>query len=272
MLDLKSFSYSLLIHVFTCLFFYFLGTQITSLLPITDSIINAPMSSVRVDMVGLPDLTVNELKEISAIPQKEPVAAPSESKESSTPVETVKPEKADDTNNDDAIAIKESGKIKKNIKKNLAKKNESKDKSKKFLSSLSSLANQDVKTTSNLKRSLSGYVLKGNVIQKGTSSFGQSGASDPNEWISYGYEVVESIKPNWKLPYYLLKEKLMCRVRIYLDKEGTLTKWEYLSSSPNPEFNAAAVDSILKTKDFPLPNPSLLSRIARGELVIGFPL
>lgn len=198
-------------------------------------------SSVRVDVVGMPKLTVKELKELEASPSVE------SSKGESAHLDNTKSNEEESSFNSflKTYSKKETPKAKKQ---------------------------GDKKGTSLTSSNLKNLILEGNKVSQGTSLVGDSLKQEMTEYTSYIGNIPNVVRPNWKLPSYLMEKKLKCRVRIYIGSNGKLIKSEIFESSGEIEFDRRAQKAVSDVKTFPTPPKEIASRLISGDLILGFPL
>lgn len=211
-------------------------------------------SSVRIDLVAMPKLTIKELKSMGANLNKpiEKVVNKVKSKNNSK-VEFKKIKKK--VNFLDTLKQLSRKRIKKSKQKNIKKKKKSGNE----------LAGRNTNAIANL-------VLEGNKLSKGTALVGSSSALANSEFESY----VQSLKPlvnmHWKLPSYLMNKDLNCHVRIYLSETGKLLKAVIYKTSGNQAFDAKALEAVNKASPFPKLKTSFKRRGVEGDVLLGFPL
>ena len=213
-------------------------------------------SSVRVDLIAMPDMTIKELKAMGLprIGQKI--------------VETaVKPKEIVTKNPNDFQLAK---------------------KKKNFLSMMKTLAKKKAKAAKNIKSrvkknkkegSLEGIdrgrlkdlILQGNKLSKGTNITG-SGAGGTDAFSRYLGKLPSSVKPFWTLPSYLLGKNYTCRVRIFLSADGKLIKSELYETSGNKEYDGKAMLAVKQASPFPKLAEEFKDRGLSGDIVLGFPL
>ncbi len=213
-------------------------------------------SSVRVDVVGMPKFTIQELKQIQI---EKPLENPQEV--SKTVKEETKTEAEDVVKKDDLI-IEEEGKKKAS-----------------FLNLLQDYSAKKV-TVSNDKKSiknseknsnLDSLVIEGNKLSKGSSLVGDYTDLQNSEFSTYVQNIPQVIKPFWKLPSYLMEKNLRCRIKVFLSTEGKLLKLELQESSGVPEFDTRAENAI-RESTFPKPSEEVGLRLTRSGIILGFPI
>lgn len=198
-------------------------------------------SAVRVDVVGMPKLTVKELKEAV-------VEAPAKGEEKAT--EVVKEEAPKDESASFSSFLSQ-----------YSKKNVDKPKGK-------------TKGSENAidRKKLNNLVLEGNKVSQGTSLVGDSLKQEMTAYTTYVGNLPNLVRPNWKLPSYLMDKDLKCRVRVFISKTGAIIKTEIHESSGTSEFDQRALRAIKEVGSFPTPPNEIVSRLAAGDVILGFPL
>lgn len=204
-------------------------------------------SAVRVDVVAMPKLTVQELKNM------EPEAPASDVKE---------------TDPKAAVAPSES---------ETEFKSEKKVELSSLLSNLSSRKTEKAKKKKNKgpsldSKTLSALAMEGNKVSKGQSLVGDALKENQSEFASYVSGIPARVRPHWKLPSYLIEKNLKARIRIYISENGKILKTEIYESSGVDEFDRRALQSLKATGILPSPDKSIRSRLASGQVVLGFPL
>ena len=202
-------------------------------------------SAVRVDVVGLPKMTLQELKKMD-LQVKEPEA----------------PE-VEKTKNNETSKVE----FKKQAKKvDLSK----------LLKGISSTQIKKVKAKKVKKTidttALKKLVLEGNAVSKGSSATGESIEEGQKDFVSYIQSLPDKIRQNWKLPSYLIEKELQCRVRIYIASNGNILNMQIIESSGDEEYDQKALDAVKKSSPLPKPQKTILSKVANGEVILGFPL
>ena len=205
-------------------------------------------SSVRVDVVGLPKFTLQELKKMNIGAVQEPEE-----------VEIEKPEVK--TNETSEVEFKKKGK-----KVNLS-------------NLLSSFSKKKIAKKAKVKkkkkidaRLLNKLVLEGNKVSKGSSLSGEQLDLSKQVFISYIQELPDKVKPNWKLPSYMIGKNLQCRVQIFIGSNGKVLKIKLYETSGDDEYDSRAMKAIMASSPLPKPPSSILSKVADGTVVLGFPL
>lgn len=210
-------------------------------------------SSVRVDIVGMPKFTIQELKKMKLVP-----IANEEEKSG------VKSEEEKKSTNDDG-AFKEKAKV--NLNDLL------KDLSKKSVETQGIRKNQQKTNKKTLdKNQLKQLVLEGNKLSRGADLVGSEYEQNLTAYTAYIGNLPNIVRPYWKLPSYLMDKGLKCRVRVYIGADGKVIKTEIFEQSGEEEFDRLATSAILKANPFPIPQKSILSKLTGGQVILGFPL
>lgn len=120
---------------------------------------------------------------------------------------------------------------------------------------------------------LKSLVAAGNKISQGASISGAGNSAEQlTAFNSYISQLPELVRPNWRLPSYLMDKELRCRIRIYLSEDGDLMKAEIYESSGNEEYDQRALKAVRQSSPFPPLESSISSRAINGEILLGFPL
>jgi len=210
--------------------------------------------SLRVDLVGLPDLLKKDLSQVSKTLPK-----PDIQEKAPTPVKPV-------------AQIEEAAKPEEmvlNPKKSLKKTETKLDKTKenKIQSALARIrALEKLKDKDEEDDSV---VIKGNQISKGTSL---SGDARENAESGYYGLVRESLAEFWSLPPWLSRQKLVAQIEIRIDPAGTILSYRFVKSSGNPQFDEAILGTLRDAQPLPRPPKALLTSLSDNGIVVGFPL
>ena len=225
-------------------------------------IINA---SVRVDVVGMPKYTLQELKEL----QKEMANSPVQPAE---PAKTVK-ETVEAKKTDTPDVIKEGDLVIKEKSKDTAK-------AKSSLSNLlanysdKKVAPKDAKkgTKDGTGKDLAALIIEGNRLSKGSSITGDYSDTENSAYVTYVQTIPAQVKPHWKLPPFLMGKNLRCRVRLYIGQTGQIIKTEIYESSGEPEFDSRAEQALRNAAPFASPTSEVAAQLSRSGVILGFPL
>jgi colicin import membrane protein len=110
-----------------------------------------------------------------------------------------------------------------------------------------------------------GAPIKGNKISKGNSTAGDAKESDTANY----YDTVRSkLQENWALPVWLSRQNLSATIEIVIDSRGTVREFRFVKSSGNPQYDDAVKSTLAKSQPFETPPNELLG----NTISIGFPL
>lgn len=216
-------------------------------------------SSVRIDMVAMPKLTIKELRNVK------PMDLGGDKSSAAN-----KPPKKIESQNDSKIEFNKKAEKKLSFMermKLLAKQKAKVEKTKSKTKTKSSSS----KVSAQTNKELQDLVLAGNKLSKGSSIVG-SGAGATTAFQGYVSEVTGHVKMNWKLPSYLINKDLKCRIKVFLSANGQVLRTEVYESSGNEEYDRRAIETIMKSSPFPALSKEIRARGNRGDLVLGFPL
>ncbi len=204
--------------------------------------------AIRVDVVGMPKFSLQELKEM-------------ELAEQAAKVEEKAPEV--DKNNSD-VELKKVGKLDlSNLLKDISKRKVEVKDVKKPKKDNSKIGVRDLKK----------LVMEGNILSKGTALTGDIKANDNlTEYESYAAQVAPHVRKFWKLPSYLLEADLKCKVKIYIDETGAVLSKNLISSSGNKEFDERALGAIKLASPLPSPKSDILRNVKLNGIVLAFPI
>ncbi|MBR5883530.1 MAG: cell envelope integrity protein TolA, partial [Mailhella sp.] len=80
----------------------------------------------------------------------------------------------------------------------------------------------------------------------------------------YVAQVILAVQPNWSMPVYS-RSNMVVQVRIQLDRHGKVLDCKVEKSSGRPEFDASAVNAVVRTGMLPAPPTP-----AQQDLLISF--
>jgi TonB family protein len=212
-------------------------------------------SAVKVDVVGMPKMSLQELKNME-LPQLGQAAA----------IAIEKSQMVD--------AKAESSKIE----------FEQTDKKKSVSDLLKSFSQKKIPTNKQLptkagtlsgvdRGALNRLILEGNKLSQGSSLTGEIGTTAADGVLqTYALALPNQIRPYWKLPSFLLEQNLNCRVRVFIGSNGELLKAEIYVSSGDAEYDQKALDATRRAAPFSRPAEEIIGRMSRGEIILGFPL
>jgi colicin import membrane protein len=202
--------------------------------------------SVRVDLVGMPKFSLQELKKMQ-LPDLN---------------STVQESELQIDKNNSEVKLKKVGKINlKNLLSGISKRKIQKKKNKKK-------TKQNMDTTA-----LRNLVLEGNKISKGSALTGDIKENgDLTIYEGYAASVAPHVRKFWRLPSYLLDEGLKCRVKIFVNSDGSVLSQHVLSSSGNSEFDSRALKAVKLSSPFNVPEKSILRNVKINGIVLAFPI
>ncbi len=221
------------------------------------------VSSLRVDLVGLPDTLK---KDLTRLPKPvdptqkltEEVKQPeSKAKEVKTPT-VAKSQKDVEQAKPDEMVLKpkhaESPKDRQNrLKNSLARI--------KSLAKITSEA-ETMPTSTNV-------AVKGNILSKGTSL---SGDAKESAETSYFDLVRDRLQENWALPVWLARQKLSAQIQVFIDSRGRLAGSKFIKSSGNAQFDDSVKKTLTESQPFPVPPSEIASSVLVNGILVGFPL
>lgn len=222
-------------------------------------------ASVRVDMVALPDKTLQELKSLEQLQRSVPAKKIEVQK---TQAPKLKPVVAEDSKEGFIDKNKAPKKSLSDMLKQYSKKDVKQVKRKKQKVVKKEEELLDKKDLSKL----SDLVKKGNMVKAGV---GLTGANDDvilTKLEEYSAGLPEIVRPYWKLPSYLIEEDLRCRIRIYLKKDGTLIRKSIFKSSGDAEYDQRALSAVEQVGKFPPVPEDVQGKAASGAIILAFPL
>ncbi len=260
--DSKDFNRSLVISFGCHVLIFFLslatGKLISTIFKSND--VEIIRSSVRVDVVGMPKFTIQELRDMQKVADLPKV----EEKAPGVKDETVVKTEAEDVIKKDDIVIQEEGKKKKAS----------------FLNLLSDYSNKKVtakeqpkgKKNGTDRKNLDSLIVEGNRLSQGSALVGDYSDQATSELGAYVQVLPDLIRRNWKLPSYLMDKNLRCRIKIYLSGSGQLLKMEINESSGEDGFDDRAKAAIQASSPFPKPSAAVTLRLTNSGIILGFPL
>lgn len=242
-------------------------------------------ASVRVDMVAMPKHTLKELQNLSSGteeakkeegPTPEEIAADKAAKEAEEKALADAEAKAQEA---EELALLEAKKEKelKEAKLQEKKKQDFKEMLKKLSTKKIDSNDKNVaKTEKGLygkeSSALKELVLAGNKVSQGVSIYGSGNAENMTAFQVYIAKLPEYVRPHWRLPSFLLQKGLKCRVRVWLNLDGTLKRAEIYQSSGDNEYDHRAIQAVERAAPFPKLSEEYGARAQNGDILLGFPL
>ena len=210
------------------------------------------LPTLRVDLVGLPDLKRSE------IPQ--PAPAPTEEKKEVPPPPAPAPVKSEvppEIEKGDFSSTKKKSKKKEESKKE----REAQTKLKRAL--------ERIKALERVKALAGEDEIKGNQVSKGSALTGE--AKQALE-TSYFDVVLERVRTYWELPKWLQDQGRSAKVMVYLDSQGRMKSIQIVQSSGSDAFDQEVKRTLHAANPFPLPPPAIAGEIGSQGILLGFPL
>jgi TolA protein len=212
--------------------------------------------TLRVDIVGLPDILKKDLKNTPSGKDVSEILKKAE--EDAKKIKPAKLPKIKAVTEPDEIALKP---LKQDDKK-IEKKRERDMKA--ALDRMKALA----KLVPDSERH-STPLIKGNKISKGSSLSGDARESDQSNYYD---SVLQRLQNNWALPIWLSRQNLSAQVQIFIDARGRLHGFRFVKTSGNPQFDDAVKRALAESEPFPLPPEELSSNVLVNGIIFGFPL
>lgn len=227
-------------------------------------------ASVRVDMVAMPTHTINELKNLSSGVEE----AKPEEKTPEVIKETVNEEPKEEPKVEKVAERPDTGPT---FEEAQAKKRQD------FLSKLKTIGNKKVDSPAGNQKAdkglygdkdnaLKDLVLSGNKLSKGTQMYGDGGGGDLTAFQAYAARLPDLVRPEWKLPSFLMDKNLKARVRVWLNMSGEVTRAVIYQSSGDAEYDQRAVEAVKQASPFPPLKEEFGKRALNGDILLGFPL
>lgn len=250
---------SFLVHFFILILAFIIGKILNFSFPFFEdsSSLTVVESIVRVDLVSMPKMTLQELKAVDMNEVqfgKENVEAEKETIKDSSPAEE----------QDKSLVHLEAKKSLESLAKEWSKKKISKKGD-------ASPPQNSSPFNAKIKGKLAQLVAEGNKISQGSALVGQS-QGEYSEFTLYLSGLPDRIRPFWRLPSYLMNQGLRCRIRVYLSQNGELIKSSVFESSSNSEYDQRALDAVKRAAPFPSLPSTIAGRGKKGEIILGFPL
>jgi len=234
--------------------------------------------TLRVDMVGLPDLTPQELRDINKNLPK-PDESSKEDEKAKAEAEAEKKAKSEAEAETEAkekeMALIKKKKEKARKKKDKAKRarnkkereKKAKAKKEKELAAQRLKAIEKIKKHKKLREALN--KIKGNRLSGGTSL--DANAKEGTD-VNYLDQVRDRLKENWFLPVWLSQQSLSAKVRIYIDASGRIIQMIFYQPSGNPQFDDQVKKAIKQSTPLPRPPAKDRNHLLTDGLAVGFPL
>lgn len=218
--------------------------------------------SVRVDLVGLPDMTKAEQ-------QNKPVPAVSnaELKRLEKKLDAMKdaPKLEPVPEVEKEVAKPDEMVLKKETKKEVApvKKDDSAQRKKQLNSAIERMkALEAIRGEQSDSEAVK--PLKGNVVNKGSALFGEQ-TNDTNAYVD---SLVTKIRANWDLPIWMARQKASAKIVLRIRSDGSIGQIQFVQTSGNEKFDQFVRNCITKSAPFDPPPADIES----DGIMLGFPL
>ena len=112
--------------------------------------------------------------------------------------------------------------------------------------------------------------IKGNQVSPGTSL---SGEAKEAAVASYYDSLRERLLEKWTLPIWLKRQlHLSGQVQLFINARGQLVSFDWMKKSGNEQFDQAVEQVLKASQPFPVPNEDLQSLLVNNGVLVGFPL
>ena len=210
--------------------------------------------AIRVDMVAMPKLTIQELKQMND-------AAPGTPEPKPVIKEAAK-------GGDENTVFQKEGKVES------------------FADRLKALSKRKTKNAKVVKKKkkaevgnegISGTRLKkilalGNKISTGESLVGLGNGNSGDLFDQYAIQITDFVRSKWRLPAYLGDKDLRCTIQVFISASGKLLNTKIIKTSGNSDYDNFALGAIKAVGFFPKPDTAISRRVVSGEIALGFPL
>ncbi|OFZ22372.1 MAG: hypothetical protein A2X94_00025 [Bdellovibrionales bacterium GWB1_55_8] len=209
--------------------------------------------TLRVDIVGLPDLMKNE-----RLNQPPPGSPEAEQKE--TPAKPAPKVAKEDIAEPDEMVLKA---------KRLKEEKSDKARKKKISNALARIKALDKISGDVSDSPKEGTLVKGNMISAGSSLSGDARESSEANY----YDALRGrLQDNWALPVWLARQNFSAQVQIFIDGRGNLRNYRFTKVSGNAQFDAAVKKAVMDSQPYPLPPEKLAGSLLVDGILVGFPL
>ncbi len=214
------------------------------------------LPTVQIDMVALPDQVKNPDNDIDFTKPVKENAKPEPSKpepkdDDSMKFAEEKPKPKKDTEKKALSAIE---KLREEIAKERKRKEEA----------MAQKRKDELKSFEDRYRA----PIRGNQVNQGTSSSGVLAAT----MNAYAGHVADRVRAHWGLPPYLSNQNLRAEVRIFIDGNGNLSRYQFVTSSGNQVFDDYVKTSITQAAPFAPPPAEMARGLRSGGIDLQFPL
>lgn len=239
---------SLILHLGAILFFI-----LKSLVFPSKPVIYTP--SLRVDLVGLPDILKKDKEALNKVVSQSLEKALKDAENQAKAQEKVAPQKVKPTkeiaNPNDMIL-------------NPTKTASAKDRAKKMKNAL-----DRIKALQKIEKEVEAVVIKGNKLSPGSSLDGNAKESQEANYIDL---VRERLREEWQLPIIVARLNLSAQVEITIDTKGRVRSFRFKKFSGNSQFDEAVKRTIAQAQPFPAPPKGMRDQLLIDGILVGFPL
>jgi colicin import membrane protein len=250
----SSFMLAIALHLFLIMIAFIAGRVIYKTMK-PDAAMEIMRASVRVDVVGMPKMTLQELKEME-LPAEAPTAEPNPAEATKTEI-TEAPAKPYD------VVMPDEKKT-----------------TKSFSNFLQEYSTKKVKTSTKTKQGdragkptgLDSLIVEGNRLSKGTALTGDTSDMANSAFVGYVQTLPDRVREHWRLPGFLREQQLKCRIHIWIGLRGEILKTEIRESSGNSEFDTKAEAAVRAAAPFGVPPVDAAPQLSARGIILGFPL
>jgi TonB family protein len=215
--------------------------------------------TLKVDLVGLPDVLKKDLALPNQTPTKE-IIAKTVKKIEQQAKEAAKHPPKEVAKKDEMVMKSKPQALKKQesvTDTRLEKKNQ------RALDRLKSLAK--IQEGPDVPQKL----IKGNKISPGSSLSGEA-----KEALTANYYDLlrDRLKENWSLPIWLSRQNYRANVMVSIDPQGRLIELKFTKSSGNSQFDDAVKRAFQNSVPLPIPPQELKQTLLSHGILVGFPL
>jgi colicin import membrane protein len=111
--------------------------------------------------------------------------------------------------------------------------------------------------------------IKGNKISAGASLSGDAKEASEANYLEL---LRDHLQENWTLPAWLSRQSLQALVQIYIDSKGRLRGMKFIKSSGNTQFDDSVKKALQESQPFPAPPHNLETAVLTEGISVGFPL
>ena len=213
--------------------------------------------SLRVDVVGLPDILKKDLAKVSkATEQSQLDAKKAEERQAEKELKPkiVKAAKIKEMADPNEVVLKPKQQSKKDAR------------DKKLKNALARIKALEKISDEPAPKAV---VVRGNAVSKGTSLSGDAKETSDSAYFD---AVRNRLLESWALPVWIARQNLSAKVKIYIDARGRVHGMEFIKTSGNPQFDSAVKKAIADSDPFPVPPTELINFVLVNGITFGFPL